>query len=307
MTDATALLLLENTGALPEETLAVSVADLPTARESAVLLRVISGDATVTVQTLVTPSSFTLMLAVPCFTARTVPFLLTVATELLLLRKVGTSPEEVLAVSLKLWPRYSVLALHPSAIWGFFTVTGQVTLVPSQDTVIIASPGFFAVMVPEAETLAMLDLLDLKDTVCPLEVVARRVVLFPFSMVMEERFRRMAVGSTVTLHRASAYLVLAVIYTSPDFLQVTCPFALTEAMALLLDLNLTVPLLGKAIKQKLPPIGLVALYCDSSTYWKFTAAADFVAGNMLPRRRLSARERVIHFIKRLFINITILS
>ncbi len=85
VTDATALLLLENTGALPEETLAVSVADLPTARESAVLLRVILGDATVTVQTLVTPSSFTLMLAVPCFTARTVPFLLTVATELLLL------------------------------------------------------------------------------------------------------------------------------------------------------------------------------------------------------------------------------
>lgn len=102
VTDATALLLLENTGVLPEETLAVRVVDLPTDRESAVLFRVICGDATVTVQTLVTPSSFTLMFAVPCFIAFTVPSLPTVATELLLLLNVGVSPEEVFAVSLKL-------------------------------------------------------------------------------------------------------------------------------------------------------------------------------------------------------------
>lgn len=179
-------------------------------------------------------------------------------------------------------------------------------MVPSQDTVIIASPGFFAVMVPEAETLATLDLLDLKDTLCPLEVVAHNVVLLPFSIVMEERFRRIVVGSTVTLHRASAYFVLAVMYTSPDFLQVTWPFAFTEAMALLLDLKLTFPLLETAARQKVPPIGLVTLYCDSSTYWK-SAAAVLEAGNRLPRTKVSVRQRVKTFTKYLFIEITILS
>lgn len=132
-------------------------------------------------------------------------------------------------------------------------------MVPSQETVITASPGFFAVITPEAEILTMLDLLDLKETERPFEVVARRVVLPPFSIVMDERLSRMVVGTTVTLHRASAYFVLAVMNTSPDFLQVTCPLAFTEAMALLLDLKLIFPLLETAARQKLPPMGLATL------------------------------------------------
>ena len=70
----------ENVGVLPELTLAVSSKESPFLRVMEDLFRVISGGHTVTVQYLVTPSSFALIRAVPCLMAVILPYSSTTAT-----------------------------------------------------------------------------------------------------------------------------------------------------------------------------------------------------------------------------------
>ena len=97
--ESTLPLLVLHSGALPEETVADSVRVSPTvmAREDAASL--ITGCFTVTVQVLDTPSTFAVILAVPCLTAVTRPFSSTVATLLLFDFHTGGWPVETFAAS----------------------------------------------------------------------------------------------------------------------------------------------------------------------------------------------------------------
>lgn len=77
------LLLVLHSGAFPEETVAESVCVLPTVIETEDEESLIFGCFTVMVQVLDTPSTFAVILVVPCLTAVTNPFSSTVATLLL--------------------------------------------------------------------------------------------------------------------------------------------------------------------------------------------------------------------------------
>ena len=77
-------------GALPEETLAVSVFRFPFFIVNLEALNLIVGDFTVILQVRITPSALTAMVAVPCFLAVTTPESETTAILLALEDQVGT-------------------------------------------------------------------------------------------------------------------------------------------------------------------------------------------------------------------------
>ena len=74
-------------------------------------------------------------------------------------------PEDAVAISLDLSPTFNVSEVFESLITGFLTVILQVTLVLSQVAVIVASPGFMAVILPYSSIVAILFLLLLYVTV----------------------------------------------------------------------------------------------------------------------------------------------
>ena len=95
----TFVLLVVHSGVLPEETLAESVRVSPTVSASVEAESLIVGCFTVIVQVVDVPSTVAVILAVPCFTAVTMPFSSTTATLLLLERQVGVWPVDTEAVS----------------------------------------------------------------------------------------------------------------------------------------------------------------------------------------------------------------
>ena len=131
-----------------------------------------SGFLTVTSQVLLTPSTVTVMIAVPCFTAQTVPEESTVATLFLFVFHFGLLLEEAVTESRIFSFRKRETELLLSLTEGCFTVTLQLFDVLSAVTVMVAVPGFFARITPSSSTDATLDLLDLYLTGCPVETEA---------------------------------------------------------------------------------------------------------------------------------------
>ena len=144
----------------------------------------ISGFLTVIWQVLLTPSTVTVIVAVPCLTAVTFPVSLTVATLLLLLFHLGLLLEVDVTERESVSLRNREAELLFNLTEGFLTVTLQVAVDLSAATVIVALPGFFARIVPFSSTEATLLLLDLKVTGCPLDVSALKMARPPFSREM---------------------------------------------------------------------------------------------------------------------------
>ncbi len=229
LTEATLLLLLVQTGLIPELTFAFSTRDLPFLRETDVLLSEIAGGTTVTSHSFVTPSTVAVIVAVPCFFAVTSPLASTVAILFLRDFQDTVRPEETFAVRRQLCVRYSDRVLRFSVTFGFFTVTRQLFLVPSAAAVMTVSPTFTASILPYSSMAATLDRDDRQVTGEPLEVFAVRRKEAPFSIDTEAAESVRTVFWTVTRQLASPPLTLAVILQVPAFFAVTWPYVLTEA------------------------------------------------------------------------------
>lgn len=145
------------------------------------------------------PSSLALMVAVPVLTAVTLPDWSTKATELLLLLQVGSKPDDTFALIFLLSPGFNVNFLAESVITGFLTLTLHWTCVWSAFTVMVASPGFMAVIFPFSLTVATLFLLVLNVGLLPLDVLAVSLNVSPCSREIDFLLREMLVLETVML------------------------------------------------------------------------------------------------------------
>ena len=145
---------------------------------------VISGFLTVTLHVLLTPSVVTVIVAVPFLTAVTFPDASTVATLFLFVFHLGMLLDVDVTESLIVSLRKRETELLFSLTVGFLTVTLQLTDDLSTVAVIVAEPGFLAVITPYSSTEATLDLFDLKETGCPVDEVAFNRKDVPFSREM---------------------------------------------------------------------------------------------------------------------------
>ena len=163
------------------------------------------------------------MMAVPFFTAVTVPLLSTIATLFLLLFHTGT------LFDVDRTSRRSFSFLYKEADFlfrvsvGFFTVTMQLADVLSTVAVIFAVPGFFAVMFPNSSISATLFLFDLNVISCPVEETAVSLALHPFSREICFALNAICVFSTRIVQLASPFLIFAVIFAVPALFAVIFP------------------------------------------------------------------------------------
>ncbi len=155
-TEATWLLELENSGLFLEETDTFAGAVSPTVSVTESFAKQICGFLTVTSQVLLQPSTVTVIVAVPCLTAVTVPFWSTVATLFLLVFHLGVLLDVLETESFTTPLRKSETELLLSFRVGCLTVTWQAALVRSAVAVIVAVPGFLAVITPFSSTEATL-------------------------------------------------------------------------------------------------------------------------------------------------------
>ena len=165
------VLELENAGWFPEETATFIFRSSPTDMVISLSENFTVGFLTVTLHVFATPSTVTVIVAVPFFMAVTRPPLSTVATLFLLLFHFCWLFEVDLAIRRNFPFRYMEIEFLLNVTVGFFTVTVQDAGVLSTVAVIVAVPGFFAVIVPSSLTVAMLFLLERKVTGCPVDEV----------------------------------------------------------------------------------------------------------------------------------------
>ena len=184
---------------------------------------VISGFLTVTLHVLLTPSVVTVIVAVPFLTAVTFPDASTVATLFLFVFHLGMLLDVDVTESLIVSLRKRETELLFSLTVGFLTVTLQLTDDLSTVAVIVAEPGFLAVITPYSSTEATLDLFDLKETGCPVDEVAFNRKDVPFSREMLLALSSTTVFFTVIRQLASPFWILAVMVAEPAFLAVIFP------------------------------------------------------------------------------------
>ena len=163
------VLELENAGWFPEETATLTFFFSPTAMVISLSENFTVGFLTVILQLFATPSTVAVMNATPFFMAVTSPLLSTVATLFLLLFHFGMLLDVDLTVRRNLPFRYMEIEFLLNVTVGFFTVTIQDAAVLSTVAVIIAVPGFFAVIVPFSLTVAMLFLFERNVAGCPVD------------------------------------------------------------------------------------------------------------------------------------------
>ena len=118
-------------------------------------------------------------MAVPFLIAVTVPSGFMIATVFLLDFRLGSTPDDTLAINFSLCPRYKVIFFLFKVTVGCLTLTLQLALLPLAVTVMVVSPGFKPSTFPWSSTVATLFRLLFQVTEDLLEVVADRVSFHP--------------------------------------------------------------------------------------------------------------------------------
>ena len=113
----------------------------------------------------------------------------------------------------------------------------QIALAPSSDTVMMAVPAFFALIIPFWLTAATDVFLEIHLGVLPDDTLATKVISSPGFSVTEVLLNFMTGGFTVTSHIFLIPSTVAVISAVPCFSAVTYPFSSTFATLVLFDFH----------------------------------------------------------------------
>jgi hypothetical protein len=230
----------------------VSCFVVPASRDSFVEARV-TGLRMVTLQVLVMPDTEAVIVAVPSFTAVTLPLLDTVAIDLLL-EVQTTAFVEPLIFKVEVSPSSKVNE-DALSLMGVITVTLQLSFLPATTAVIVADPAFTAVILPELDTVAI-DLLLVDQTIDFVVPLTFNVVVLPISRVADEVLSLM--GETVILQVNFLPDTEAVIVADPAALAVIVPLLDIVATDLLFDVHIILLFVPETVNFVVLPISSVA-------------------------------------------------
>jgi hypothetical protein len=199
------------------------------------------------------------IVTVPSFAPVTTPAAETLATALLLDAHVTTRPVStfppasvVVAASVTVCPAMTVDAggaTLTAATGGGVTVTLATAVLPSLVAVTVAVPDATAVTTPDDDTVATLVALEVQVTTRPVSTLPPASFTVGTSVVLWPVIRFALAGATVTVATGIGFTVtvavpdfpslVAVIVAEPGATPVTSPDAVTVAIALLLELQVT--------------------------------------------------------------------